>query len=71
MSERRLKRLARHAARRSADEALAGLTPDPVLAAELGEVALYRRGSDGGPTFVEVPAPTDEALPTVLHKIIT
>ena len=31
---------------------------------------VYRR-SDAGPIFVEVPAPTDEALQTVLHKIIT
>ena len=31
----------------------------------------YRIGSDGVPEFVEVPAPTDEALQTVLHKIIT
>jgi len=27
--------------------------------------------TDGEPVFVEVPAPTDEALQTVLHKIIT
>jgi hypothetical protein len=32
---------------------------------------VYRRGADGVPEFVEVPAPTDEALQTVLHKIIT
>ena len=32
---------------------------------------VYRRGADGVPGFVEVPAPTDEALQTVLHKIIT
>ena len=32
---------------------------------------VYRRGTDGTPVFVEVPAPTDEALQTVLHKIIT
>lgn len=31
---------------------------------------VYRRGSGGAPEFVEVPAPTDEALQTVLHKII-
>ena len=31
----------------------------------------YRIGSDGVPEFVEVPAPTNEALQTVLHKIIT
>ncbi len=31
----------------------------------------YRRGTDGEPVFVEVPAPTDEALQAVLHKIIT
>ena len=32
---------------------------------------VYRRGAEGVPEFVEVPAPTDEALQTVLHKIIT
>ena len=32
---------------------------------------VYRRGTDGAPVFVEVPAPTDEALQVVLHKIIT
>jgi hypothetical protein len=32
---------------------------------------VYRRGTDGAPEFVEVPAPTDEALLTMLHKIIT
>ncbi len=32
---------------------------------------VYRRGADGAPVFVEVPAPTDEALQAVLHKIIT
>ena len=32
---------------------------------------MYRRGVDGEPHFVEVPAPTDEALQAVLHKIIT
>ena len=31
---------------------------------------VYRRGTDGAPEFVEVPAPTDEALQTVLHKVI-
>ena len=31
---------------------------------------VYRRGTDE-PVFVEVPAPTDEALQAVLHKIIT
>ena len=31
---------------------------------------MYRRGTDGAPEFVEVPAPTDEALQTVLHKVI-
>jgi len=25
---------------------------------------------DAGPVFVEVPAPTDEALQTALHKVI-
>ena len=32
---------------------------------------VYRRGADGVPEFVEAPAPTDEALRTVLHKFIT
>ena len=32
---------------------------------------MYRRSADGTPEFVEAPAPTDEALQTVLHKIIT
>ena len=32
---------------------------------------VYRRSADGAPEFVEAPAPTDEALQTVLHKIIT
>ena len=32
---------------------------------------VYRRGADGVPEFVEVPAPTDDALQAVLHKIIT
>ena len=32
---------------------------------------VYRRGVDGAPEFVEVPEPTDEALQSVLHKIIT
>jgi hypothetical protein len=32
---------------------------------------VYWRGADGVPEFVEVPEPTDEALQTVLHKIIT
>jgi len=31
---------------------------------------VYRR-SEAGPVFVEVPEPTDEALQSVLHKIIT
>ena len=31
---------------------------------------VYRRGTDGAPEFVELPAPTNEALQTVLHKII-
>ncbi len=31
---------------------------------------VYRRGSNGEPVFVEVPAPCDEALHAVLHKII-
>ena len=30
---------------------------------------VYRR-TDGEPVFVEVPAPTDEALQSLLHKII-
>jgi hypothetical protein len=32
---------------------------------------VYRRGADGVPEFVDAPAPTDEALHSVLHKIIT
>jgi hypothetical protein len=32
---------------------------------------VYRRGGDGEPLFVEVAAPSDEALQAVLHKIIT
>ena len=32
---------------------------------------VYRYCSDGAPEFVGVPAPTDEALQAVLHKIIT
>jgi hypothetical protein len=32
---------------------------------------VYRRGAAGVPEFVEVPAPTDDALQSVLHKIIT
>jgi hypothetical protein len=33
--------------------------------------AVYRCDAEGEPVFVEVPAPIDEALQTVLHKIIT
>jgi hypothetical protein len=32
---------------------------------------VYRHSAEGGPEFVEAPAPTDEALRSVLHKIIT
>jgi hypothetical protein len=32
---------------------------------------VYRCGTDGEPEFVEVAAPTDEALQAVLHRIIT
>ena len=32
---------------------------------------VYRCGTEGTPDFVEVPAPTDEALQAVLHQIIT
>ena len=32
---------------------------------------VYRRGTDGEAVFVEVVAPSDEALQTVLHKIIS
>ena len=32
---------------------------------------VYRRGTDGEPAFVQGPAPTDDALHAVLHKIIT
>ena len=31
---------------------------------------VYRRGTEGPPEFVDVPAPTDETLQAVLHKII-
>lgn len=31
---------------------------------------MYRRDTEGEPVFVEVPAPTEEALHTVLHKVI-
>ena len=30
---------------------------------------VYRHGTDGTPEFVEVPAPADEALQSVLRKI--
>ena len=30
---------------------------------------VYRHGTDGTPEFVEVPAPANEALQAVLHKI--
>jgi len=33
--------------------------------------AVYRRDAGGEPAIVEVPAPTDQALQAVLHKIIT
>ena len=32
---------------------------------------VYRRSAEGAPQFVEVAAPTDEALQAVLHRIIT
>ena len=32
---------------------------------------VYRRGAEGEPLFVQVPAPADEALQAVLHRIIT
>jgi len=32
---------------------------------------VYRRGTEGVPVFVEAPAPTDQALQAVLHKVIT
>ena len=32
---------------------------------------VYRRRTDSEPVFIEAPAPTDQALQTVLHKIIT
>jgi hypothetical protein len=32
---------------------------------------VYRCDAEGEPVFVEAPAPTDEALQTVLHKVIT
>ena len=32
---------------------------------------MYRRSAEGAPEFVDAPTPTDEALQSVLHKIIT
>lgn len=32
---------------------------------------VYRRSANGTSAFVEAPAPTDEALQTVLHRIIS
>jgi hypothetical protein len=32
---------------------------------------LYRRGTGGEPAFVEVPAPPNEAMQSILQKIIT
>ena len=32
---------------------------------------VYRRSANGAPVFVEVPAPSDEALQTGLLKIVT
>ena len=32
---------------------------------------VYRRDAEDEPVFVELPAPADEALQAVLHKIIT
>ena len=32
---------------------------------------VYRCGAEGEPVFLEIPAPTDEALQAVLLKIIT
>jgi hypothetical protein len=32
---------------------------------------VYRRSTEGKPVFVEVPAPTHEALQAVVHNIIT
>ena len=34
-------------------------------------VGFYRCNTEGEPVFVEVPAPTNESLQTVLHKIVT
>ncbi len=31
---------------------------------------VYRRSAEGAPQFVEAPAPTDEVLQAVLHRII-
>jgi hypothetical protein len=33
------------------------------------DTGVYRRGVDVVPEFVEVPAPTEEALQAVLHKV--
>jgi hypothetical protein len=46
----------------------------PRLSLPLHRLALdgvYKRGIDEAPEFVEVPESTEEALQTVLHKIIT
>ena len=32
---------------------------------------VYRRGADGEPVFVKAPAPTEDALQAVWHRIIT
>jgi hypothetical protein len=32
---------------------------------------VYRRSAEGSPEFAEAPAPTDQALQAVLHKVIT
>ena len=37
----------------------------------LGLGGVYRHGTGGEPVFVEVAAPSDEAMLAVLHKIIT
>ena len=45
--------------------------PEQTTLYRLVRDGVYRRGTEGEPVFVEVPAPTDDALHAVLHKIIT
>ena len=45
--------------------------PEQTTLYRLVRDGVYRRGTEGEPVFVEVPAPTDDALQAVLHRIIT